>query len=435
MIREQLCYAVVYIAEAITALWYMENLFTHKRRLSHIVLIAGLGYLLLYGVSLLEITVLNTVSFFLVNFVVLCTNYYCAKKTAILHSAFLSFIMTIAEILIAILISLFVNDFAAYTYNFSVMVIMAILSKSLYLVFALAGAKVFAPHKQISEEPHMMVLFCSLPIISAAVSVLIVYIGLRTELTESTEIMMLVNVLALLVVNLIFMMLYNYIQKSNADNLALQLSIQKKEADTEYYKTLQEQSENQRILIHDIKNHLRTIEGLAACRKVSEITEYISQLESTLKPTEQSRLCTDPILNILLYRFIEECNSKGVDVQLDVRENCTSFMDAPSVTTLYGNLLSNALHAASASLEKFIELSVVRNTDQALVLISIVNSSDVAPIPDNFGGFRTTKSNGIHGVGLKSIDRVIRKYNGMATMYYDKPEKKFHYIIHFPIKQ
>lgn len=435
MIGELLCYAVVYIAEAITALWYMEYLFARKRKMSHIIPTVGIGYLLLYGVSLLEITVLNTVSFFLVNFVVLYTNYLCARKTAILHSAFLSFIMTVAEILVAILISFFVNDFAAYTYDFSIMVIMAVLSKLLYLVFALTGARVFSPHKQITEEPHMMVLFCSLPIISAVVSVLIVYIGLRTELTESAEIMMLVNVLALLVVNLIFMMLYNYIQKSNADNLALQLSIQREEADTEYYKTLQEQLENQRILIHDIKNHLTTIEGLAACCKISEITEYISQLESTLKPTEQSRLCTDPILNILLYRFIEECNAKGVDVHLDLRENCTSFMDAPSITTLYGNLLSNALQAASTSHEKIIELSVIHNSEQALILISVVNSSDTAPIPDNFGGFRTTKTSGIHGVGLKSIDRVIRKYNGMATMYYDKAEKKFHHIIHFPVKQ
>lgn len=432
MIREQICYIVVYMAEALTAIWYMDNLFAQRRKVTQIVFSTALGYLLLYFISRIEITALNTISFFLINLAILCYGYFCAKKTAILHAAFLSFIMTIAEVLIALLMSLFVDDFAAYTYNFSVMVIMAILSKSLYLVFALIGAKVYAPHKHTAEEPHMMVLFCSLPIISAVISVFIVYIGLKSELTESTEIMMLVNVLALLVVNLIFLMLYNYIQKSNAENLALQLSIQKDEADTEYYKTLQEQSENQRILIHDIRNHLRTIEGLAKSHHVADITKYISQLESTLIPHVQSRLCTDPILNLLLYRFVEDCAAAGIEIQLDIRENTTSFMDAPSITTLFGNLLSNAIEAASTSQEKCIELSVASHIEQSIVLVSIVNSCDNAPVPNALGGFCTTKQSGIHGVGLRSIERIVCKYNGISTMYYDRDERRFHHIIQFP---
>lgn len=195
MIGEQLCYIVVYISEAITAIWYMENLFAQKRKFSHIAHITGLGHIILYCISLIEITALNTISFFIANYLILCSCYHCAKRTAILHSAFLSFIMTIAEVLIALLMSIFVDDFAAYSYNLYVMVVMAVLSKSLYLAFALIGAKVYSPHKQTTDEPHMMV---SLPIISAIISVFIVYIGLRTELTESTEVMMLINVIALL---------------------------------------------------------------------------------------------------------------------------------------------------------------------------------------------------------------------------------------------
>lgn len=228
-------------------------------------------------------------------------------------------------------------------------------------------------------------------------------------------------------------MLYNYIQKSNAENLALQLSIQKEEADTEYYRTLQEQLENQRILIHDIKNHLRTIEGLAERQNATEITKYISQLESSLTPNQQSKLCADPVLNLLLYRFVEECKAKGVELLLDIREKCTSFMDAPSISTLYGNLLSNAIEAASISQRKCIELSVTRNIEQSIVLVSIVNSCDDAPIPNALGGFHTTKHSGTHGVGLKSIERIVRKYNGIATMYHDRKDNKFHHIIQFPI--
>lgn len=428
-----MCYLVAFLAEAMIVLWYMGDLFTERRKISQIVVFTLGGYLLLYAVQLLNITVLNTISFFVVNCLLMFFCYDCAIKTSILHSAFLSFIMTIAEVLIALFMSLIVGDFAAYTHDFRVLVTMAILSKFLYLVFAFIGARIFAPHKKASEEPGMMVLFCSLPIFSMVISIIIVYIGLRTELTEATGIMMLVNVLALLVVNLIFLMLYNYIQKENTENLALQLRLQKGEADAEYYQTMQEQSENQRILIHDIKNHLHTIEGIAQRHSDQEISEYIAELESTLNTHTMSRLCSDPVLNLLLYRGKEECRAKDIDLQLDIRENGTAFMDAPSITTLYGNLLSNAIEAASVSREKIIELSVVRHQEQGLVMVSIVNSCDEAPLPNMTGGFRTRKQTGIHGVGLKSIARVVRKFHGMETTRYDSTEHKFHHVIQFPI--
>lgn len=431
MIGERVCFLIVYIVEAVIAILYIENIFSRKETAAKIVLSAGLGYSILYGISMLDITALNTLSFFLVNFFVLYLNYHCAPRTAVLHSAFLSFIMTIAEVIVALLMTFFVNDFAAYTYNFTIMVIMAILSKTLYLVFALVGAKVFSPHKHRTDEPRMMALFCSLPLVSAAISVAIVYIGLKSPLSKSAEIMMLINVFALLIVNLIFLMLYNYIQKSNSEHLSLQLSIQKDEADAEYYYALQEQANNQRILIHDIKNHLHVIKGLAAVGKVVEITDYISKLDTVLSTSSPFRLCDDPILNTLLYRFMKECTSKGIGIQFDVRDNCTNFLDAPSITALFGNLLTNALEAAEISTEKSIELSVIRNPEQSTILISVVNSCDNAPIPDGPGKFRSTKLGGIHGIGLKSIDRIVRKHNGLSTMYFNEQERKFHHIIYF----
>ena len=93
MIREQICYIVVYMAEALTAIWYMDNLFAQRRKVTQIVFSTALGYLLLYFISRIEITALNTISFFLINLAILCYGYFCAKKTAILIK-FLSIILT-----------------------------------------------------------------------------------------------------------------------------------------------------------------------------------------------------------------------------------------------------------------------------------------------------------------------------------------------------
>ena len=108
-------------------------------------------------------------------------------------------------------------------------------------------------------------------------------------------------------------------------------------------------------------------------------------------------------------------------------------MDAPSVTTLYGNLLSNAFEAATLSTEKSVEVSVINNIHQNNIIISVINSCDIAPILENAGRFRSLKKGpGIHGVGLKSIERIVKKYHGIETMYYDDKNMRFHHIIQLP---
>lgn len=434
MIKETICFAVVFVAEALTAWLYFEHLFSKKNQTQGLAASFVIGYAILFVVSRLDNTSINALAFSVINYTLITLNYQCSKKTALLHTAFLCFAMVGSEIFIALFIGLFGYDFSAYTYDHHVMIALAILSKLLYLMFSIIGSRIFAPHKHTSEEPQLMMLFCSLPLLSSSISIFIVYYGMTAGITGTIGIMTIMIVVTLLIVNLILLVLYNYLQRASEEHLALQLSIQQEQADTAYYKTLQEQFENQRILIHDIRKHLSTIDALAKQSGDVIIEEYVSSLNETFVPSHQAKLCTEPILNLVLLRFRDECKSKHVTFHCDVRENISTFMDTSSITTLYGNLLSNALEAASSSLEKHIELSVTKNNLQSVIVISIINSCDVAPDPDGHGSFRTNKSDRtLHGVGLRSIHRIVKKYNGIATMYFDSHTKQFHHIIQFPV--
>lgn len=434
MINENICYAALFAVEALIAWLYLEYLF--RRKNSTIFLMSTFlgGYIFLFTISQLDNTTVNAVFFCCVNLVLIRLNYQCNVKTALLHTAFLCFVMVGAEILVALLISLFGYEFAAYTYDFGVMVVLVILSKLLYLVFSVVGSRFFSPHKHTNEEPQFMVLFCSLPLLSAIIAIITVYLGMTEGITGMVGIMTIMIIVTLLIVNLVILALYNYLQKTSKDFLELQLSIQKEEADVTYYKALQEQYENQRILVHDIKKHLSTIGAIAKQSGAIEIDKYVSSIYTALMPSTQAKLCSDPILNLVLLRFRDDCIGKKVSFHCDVRENISEFMNASSITALYGNLLSNSLESASYSDEKQIELSVTRNNIQSVIIISVVNSCDVAPVPDGHGGFHTKKANQIvHGVGLKSINRIIKKYRGISTMYYDPNKKQFHHIIQFPL--
>lgn len=436
MMEANICYAIIFAAEAITAWLYFEYLFTAKTKTIVQVATFLIGYTILFGVFFIDNVLLNALMTCVINAVLAKINYRCATKTAILHGTLLEFAIVGTELLINLLIVGFGYDFSAFTYDLRVLIAMAIISKLLYLAVSLLAARIFKPHKHSNEEPRLMVLFCSLPLFSIAMALLITYLGFSSEMTRSSGIMMVFTILALLIVNLLFLILYNYLQKANEEYVALQLSIQKEQADAVYYQAMQEQFDNQRILIHDIKNHLQSINDLAKDGKVNEIESYVNELEMSLLPSTKAKLCNDPILNMMLLRYADECKEHNIDFQCDIRENTSTFMDAPSITTLYGNLLSNAFEAALFAEERQVEISVKQNVEQAITVIKVINSSDNVATTGSDGYYRSTKKDGAyHGIGLKSIKRIVKKYNGVSTMYYDSKTRKFHHVIQFPTTQ
>ena len=68
--------------------------------------------------------------------------------------------------------------------------------------------------------------------------------------------------ISLLVSSLLVFGISQYNQRKNEEFTEMQLLVQKESDKAEYYKMLQMQYENQRILIHDIKKHLQSIDLL-----------------------------------------------------------------------------------------------------------------------------------------------------------------------------
>lgn len=418
----------VFAAMGITTWLYCEYLFTRKGTVGAQIASFFIGYLALAGICSSGLVWLCIFPFFGVNWFLLRQNYSCANKTAILHGAFLTFSMIFS----LELATFGTDEIRRFPDTFLTSEILPLLSWQLYyLVLSILAARFFKPHKQTYQEPGVMVLLCTPPVISGVVAMVLLFMGARQEITTWARTMIAIGEGALVAVNLLLFALYNHLEKAHAANLELQLSIQKERSDADYYQVLQQQSENQRILIHDIKNHLHTLDALAQQEDNAQIRDYLQKLEATLPMGNSPKMCTEPILDVLLQRTRQECEKRGLIFLCDVREGCTEFMDAPSITALYGNLLSNGVEGAQDSKGRSLELRVTNNAQG--VVLSLVNDCDTPPKSDSFGRMVTRKQDAqLHGVGMKSIDRVVRRYNGIQTVYYDDQSRQFHYVIHFP---
>ena len=71
MIKERVCYAVVFAVEAATAWFYYSSIYAAKRNRTSIYISFFLGYLLLFLLSGHDVPGLNLAMFFVVNLVLL----------------------------------------------------------------------------------------------------------------------------------------------------------------------------------------------------------------------------------------------------------------------------------------------------------------------------------------------------------------------------
>jgi len=434
MIAENLFYVAIFLAEAVTARLYFNYIYKQTKSRTCVFFSFALGYTLLFLASQLDAVLVNVALFLIVNAVILALNYSCERVSALMHATFLTLMMSISEILVNLLLTYKTNDYTAYTYSLSAFMPLFVFSKLLYFLITVVASRLFRPHKNISNEPSQIVRLCVMPIVSVIIVVTFIYIGSVGELTKLTEILVSISVIALLLVNIVVLSIYNRIQKIDEEYAALQIGQLKDQSDAEYYEMLQQQYDNQRILIHDIQRHFSVIGMMAEDGETRKIREYISALEDMPEFKRKVRLCDEPILNMILLRYSEYCAANGISFLCDVRADCVSFMDAASITALFGNLLSNAVEAAERSQEKIVEFSITKNAQQNSVLISAVNSCDIVPVKGTDGNFETSKSKAKgHGYGTKSIARVILKYGGEYDMRYDDSTREFHSVICFPL--
>jgi hypothetical protein len=123
-----------------------------------------------------------------------------------------------------------------------------------------------------------------------------------------------------------------------------------------------------------------------------------------------SPLLVNATLNLITHRFYEKCNCANIRFDVNIREARLDFMTAPDITALFDNLLENAYESASASDQRSIDFSAyIRNKN--FLIIRLTNSCDVKPEYEN-GELKTTKSSPFHGIGTRSIKRIVKKYDG-----------------------
>ncbi len=248
--------------------------------------------------------------------------------------------------------------------------------------------------------------------------------------TQPLDFLVTISAILLLMITLLTFLLNQYHYKKSTDFTDIQVQLQKEDDLIQYYKMLISQNENQNILIHDIKKHLQSIDLLNENGSSREIHAYIQHLLSSTELKTSSRICDNELLNSILCRYQKQCDLNHINFITDIRKGTLTNISHNELTSLFCNLLDNAINACDQIPNAFIELSVQKRENSPYTAIVLINSCKNAPVYDqNNFPISSKKTNNRHGYGMKSISKVVKKNNGDFQTYYNNETSQFHTII------
>ena len=196
--------------------------------------------------------------------------------------------------------------------------------------------------------------------------------------------------------------------------LEYEIKSMEKQADLQYkYYVRQEQKYNKTLgLLHDVDKHIKSIEQLYLNGNTEIAAEYTKQIGGMLKPLIPVKYTGNPILDILLADYISIMDGKGIDFDIKVDNVKMDFMDAMDITTIFGNLLDNAIEACDG-MESDKKIFVKIGAYHEMISIRMENNCTAVKWKN---GVPVSEKGQNRGMGLMNVRRSIEKYDGSIKL-------------------
>ena len=183
----------------------------------------------------------------------------------------------------------------------------------------------------------------------------------------------------------------------------------------EYYLTQAKKYDQTIQILHDVNKHIKAIEGLYGAEQEKTAGEYATKIRELLKPLIPVQYTENPILNILLTDKESVMREKGISVTIKIDNVNLNFLAPIDITTIFGNLLDNAIEAAE-KLEGGKYISIKIGSYHKMIAASIENNCGEVKWKN---GFPVSAKGKGGGIGLLNVQSSIKKYDGDLTLKND----------------
>lgn len=414
--------SVIGVGLDIVLLLYLLKGYSYKRNkilaffycVIYLILIIKLNKIL--GSSILRLVVYYIfVWFYIIMFYENITALLSVKLAAIYFV-----IMQISEMLVLGFI-IILGDYKLYSEVLSgnkvKTILIILITKSLNIIIATLIGRLRKEKKQ-QHHVSFTILF---PLFFAFIS-LIVNTQLLLEVTDNKIIMGIIFTTSLIMFAAVsYTVFFEYYESAKEREQYIERLVTQ---NRQQYKLFQEKMLNdQKIkkMHHDIKNHILYLRFCFENVELENGIEYANGLLDKLASYNISLHTGSGMLDCLISEIQQKCSINNIIFKIDINLHEKCFMSDFDVCTLFGNILNNA-YEATMRLEEHENKKIVfkMSTIDSFIVIKVTNHTLVNKDMKSYL-FLTSKSDAEnHGLGMKNIDDIINKYNGIKKISFQE---------------
>lgn len=165
------------------------------------------------------------------------------------------------------------------------------------------------------------------------------------------------------------------------------------------------------IYIFNKISHLKTwISG----ESVQKAEQYLSDLSDTAQQLQPRIRNQNEILEIILNTVASTCEREKIQLDMDIEDFSMKFISDMDITTIFSNLLDNAVDACMEIENTPKTIQIVLCQKMGLIALRITNTCAYkgAELPQKW---HSTKKNHT-GIGLSNVQKTVEKYEGVVSI-------------------
>jgi len=265
--------------------------------------------------------------------------------------------------------------------------------------------------KNIKELTHKQYFLSFAYALFSFLNIYILSILLSDTSSQRNIMLVLITIVGIVIINTHFMKILEFASENNRLQYENKLFLQQSIMQYQYYDKIEQQYRESLSMIHDANRHIRAIEELYRHKEEEVAVEYTNDISEILNSFKLNEYTENRVLNIILNDKLRLAEQSQINFICKIDNIDLDFIDNIDLTTIFANLLDNAIEACIL-LKKDKIIVVQVGAFNNLVVINIKNSIDEAPMDIDIDIDMKSSKKNHEGIGIPNVKKVVSKYNG-----------------------
>ncbi|HEZ7986805.1 MAG TPA: GHKL domain-containing protein [Ruminococcus sp.] len=358
-----------------------------------------------------KISPLNFITNFLMIVLIIRLLFNCNKSSLFIYAALFAMITLCSDVLSVIIVSIFHKNTISVTMGATSLAWNHHLWDWLIQIVLTRIAKLLILKKgSIQNSWHEIIFYIFLILFEVGI---FAYFSYVTHSSSSGFLMLLIMV-GFLFLDLYIIYIFNKISHLREKEHQTDLMNQREQMQLQMYNELQKMYRTTCEAAHDINRHVTALKKWISGKSGQKAEKYLSDLSDTAKQLQPRIRNQNEILEIILNTVASTCEREQIKLDMDIEDFSMKFISDMDITTIFSNLLDNAVDACMEIENAPKTIQIVLCQKMGLIALRITNTCIYKgeELPQKW---HSTKKNHT-GIGLSNVQKTVEKYEGVVSV-------------------